>query len=134
VPSVFSGLSALSARTGALLWRIPVGVYLYSSPAYYRGRIYFGTYAGVVYCADARSGRVLWTRSIPGRVSGAVVVVAGVVYAGSLEGRINAWGWRSGRRLWTFPQGEYVPVSGNGARLLIHGRSRLWAVVPKRKR
>jgi outer membrane protein assembly factor BamB len=133
-PSVFSGLSALSARTGRLLWRIPVGAYLYSSPAYYRGRVYFGTYAGVVYCADARSGRILWTRSIPGRVSGAIVVVGGVVYAGALEDRINAWHWRSGRRLWTFPHGEYVPVSGSGSRLLVHGRSRLWAVVPKRRR
>ena len=134
VPSVFSGLSALSARTGALLWRIPVGAYLYSSPAYHRGRVYFGTYAGVVYSVDARSGRILWTRSIGGRVSGAIVVVAGVVYAGSLESRIQGWNWRTGRRVWTFPHGEYVPVSGNGARLLMHGRSVVYAVKPKRRR
>ncbi len=134
VPSVFSGLSALSARTGALLWRIPVGVYLYSSPAYHRGRVYFGTYAGLVYSVNARSGRILWTRSIVGRVSGAIVIVAGVVYAGSLENRIQGWNWRTGRRVWTFPHGEYVPVSGNGARLLMHGRSGLYAVEPKRRR
>lgn len=133
-PSVFSGLSALSARTGALLWRIPVGVYLYSSPAYYRGRVYFGTYAGLVYCADARSGRILWRRSIRGRVSGAIIIVAGVVYAGSLEGEIKGWHWRTGRTKWTFPHGKYVPVSGNGVRLLMHGRSGLYAVEPKRRR
>jgi outer membrane protein assembly factor BamB len=134
-PSVFSGLSALSARTGALRWRIPVGVYLYSSPAYYRGRVYFGTYAGAVYCADARSGRILWRRSTGAPVSGAVVVVAGVVYAGSFNGRINAWHWRTGRTLWRFPHGRYVPVSGNGSRLLMHGGGTIWAVAPvKRKR
>jgi outer membrane protein assembly factor BamB len=133
-PSVFSGLSALSARTGALLWRVPVGAYLYSSPAYYRGRVYFGTYAGRVYCVDARSGRILWTRVSGGRVSGALVVVAGIVYAGTLEGRISGWDWRRGRRVWTFPHGEYVPVSGNGGRLLMHGRVRLYAVVPRRGR
>jgi outer membrane protein assembly factor BamB len=133
-PSVFSGLSALSARTGKLLWRIPAGAYVYSSPAVYRGRVYFGTYGGVVHSVDARSGRILWTRPSGGRVSGAVVVVAGVVYAGTIEGRINAWNWRTGRRLWTFPRGAYVPISGNGARLLVHGRKRLWAVVPKRER
>ena len=48
-PSVFSGLSALSARTGRLLWRLPVGAYLYSSPAVFRNRVYFGTYGSVVY-------------------------------------------------------------------------------------
>jgi hypothetical protein len=67
-------------------------------------------------------------------VSGAVVVVAGVVYAGTIEGRTTAWHWRTGRRLWGFPDGEYVPVSGNGAKLLIHGRRHIAAVVPKRKR
>jgi outer membrane protein assembly factor BamB len=132
--SVFSGLSALSARTGRLLWRVPVGAYLYSAPAFYRGRVYFGTYGGVVSSADAASGRILWSRSIPGRVSGAVVVVAGVVYAGVLEGQIRGWHWRTGRTVWTFPRGEYVPVSGNGARLLMHGRAGLFAVEPRRRR
>jgi outer membrane protein assembly factor BamB len=133
-PSVFSGMSALSARTGGLLWRIPIGAYVYSSPAYYRGRVYFGSHSGFVYCADARSGRIIWRRSAGGRVSGAVAVVAGVVYAGSLEDRIMAWHWRTGRTLWTFPHGEYVPVSGNGGRLLMHGRARIWAVESKRRR
>jgi outer membrane protein assembly factor BamB len=134
VPSVFSGLSALSARTGRLLWRIPVGAYLYSSPAVYRGRVYFGAYTGSVYAASASSGRILWSRPAGGSVSGAVEVVAGRVYAGSFGGRVTAWDWRSGRTVWTFSDGRYVPVSGNAARLLIHGERTIYAVVPKRKR
>jgi outer membrane protein assembly factor BamB len=134
VPSVFSGLSALSARSGRLLWRIPVGAYLYSSPAVYRGRVYFGAYTGSVYAASASSGHILWARSAGGSVSGAVEVVGGRVYAGSFGGRITAWDWRSGRIVWSFPDGRYVPVSGNGARLLIHGHRTIYAVVPKRKR
>jgi outer membrane protein assembly factor BamB len=130
-PSVFSGLSALSARNGRLLWRIPVSAYLYSSPAVFRGRVYFATYSGVVYCASTSSGRILWSASAGGPVSGAVQVVAGVVYAGSFGKRITAWNWRTGRRVWSFPHGEYVPVSGNGGRLLLHGYSRVWAVEPK---
>ena len=31
-----------------------------------------------------------------------------------------------------FPHGEYVPVSGNGRRLLLHGYSRIWAVESRR--
>jgi outer membrane protein assembly factor BamB len=133
-PSVFSGLSALSARSGRLLWRIPVGVYLYSSPAVFRGRVYFGTYAGLVYSADARSGRILWSRPAGGAVSGAVQVVDGIVYAASMGSRITAWSWRGGRQLWTFPHGRYVPVSGNGSVLLMHGGGAIWGVVPKRRR
>ena len=133
-PSVFSGLSALSARTGRLLWRIPVGVYLYSSPAVFRGRVYFGTYAGLVYSADARTGKILWSRPAGGAVSGAVQVVNGVVYAASMGSRITAWSWRGGRELWTFPHGRYVPVSGNGSVLLMHGGGAIWGVVPKRGR
>lgn len=131
-PSVFSGLSAFSARTGRLRWRIPVSRYLYSSPAAFRGRVYFGTYAGIVYCASARSGRILWTRRVRRAVSGAVQVVGGVVYAGSFGGRITAWHWRTGRRLWTFRHGRYVPVSGNGGKLLLHSANRIYAVEPKR--
>lgn len=133
-PSVFSGMSALSARTGRLLWRVPIGSYGYSSPAVYRGRVYFGSYSGTVYSASAASGRILWTGSAGGSVSGAVQVVAGVVYAGSFGHRITAWHWRTGKQLWTFPHGEYVAVSGNGGRLLMHGFSRIWAVEPKRPR
>ena len=35
---------------------------------------------------------------------------------------------KSGRVLFRFPHGEYVPVSGSGKRLLLHGYSRLYAV------
>jgi outer membrane protein assembly factor BamB len=134
VPSVFSGLSAISARSGRLLWRIPVGAYLYSSPAAFRGRVYFGAYTGSVYAASASSGRILWSRSAGGSVSGAVEVVGGRVYAASFGGRITAWDWRSGRAVWSFSDGRYVAVSGNAARLLIHGKRTIYAVVPKRKR
>jgi outer membrane protein assembly factor BamB len=134
-PSVFSGVTALSARTGHTLWRIPFGVYVYSSPAVFRNRVYFGTYGGLVYCVDAASGHIRWVRSAGGgAVSGAVQIVGGVVYAATLRDHIRAWQWRKGRLLWTFPHGEYVPVSGNGERLLIHGRNQIWAVEPKRRR
>lgn len=134
VPSVFSGLSALSARTGRLLWRIPVADYVYSSPAFFRNRVYFGTFTWRVVCADARSGRIIWSRPTYGAVSGAVEVVAGVVYAATVRERMYAYDWRSGRLVWRFPHGAYVPVSGSGSRLLIHGKKEIWAVEGRRPR
>ena len=41
---------------------------------------------------------------------------------------------RTGRTVLTFPHGDYVPVSGNGMRLLLHGFSRLYAVEPKQSK
>jgi outer membrane protein assembly factor BamB len=131
---VFSGLSALSAKSGRLLWRISAGSYVYSSPAAYKGRVYFGAYNGLVYAVSAGSGHVLWTRAAGGRVSGAVQVVDGLVYAASLEGRTTAWNWKTGNTAWTFPHGKYVPVSGSGERLLLHGATELFALEHKRRR
>jgi outer membrane protein assembly factor BamB len=129
-PAVAPGLSAFDAETGVLLWRVPTSAYLYSSPAAYRGRVYFATYAGTLSAVSAETGELLWTGDTGGAVSGAVQVVAGVVYAGSFGGRITGWDWESGRELIRFPHGHYVPVSGNGGRLLLHGFSRIYAVVP----
>jgi outer membrane protein assembly factor BamB len=132
-PAVGSGLTALSARSGVSIWRVPTGAYTYAAPAVYRGRVYFADYSGSVYAANAATGEVIWRASAGGPVSGALTVVDGVVYAGSFAGRITGWHWRTGRELLSFPHGEYVPVSGNGGRLLLHGFSRIYAVEPKRQ-
>ena len=62
------------------------------------------------------------------------MVVDGVVYAGSFSHRILGVDVRTGRVLFRFPHGQYVPISGNGGRLLLHGYSRIWAVEPRRGR
>jgi outer membrane protein assembly factor BamB len=60
--------------------------------------------------------------------------VDGLVYGASLEGRTTAWRWRTGKAVWRFPHGKYVPVSGSGERLLLHGATELFAVENKRHR
>ena len=125
-------LSAFST-TGRFLWAYHTGAYVYSSPAVWGGRVYFGSYNGVLYCLSARSGALEWSVGVGGAVSGAAVVVAGVVYAGSLSGRIYGVDARTGRVLMRFPDGQYVPVSGNAGKLLLHGFSRIYAVVPRRR-
>ncbi|HET9507570.1 MAG TPA: PQQ-binding-like beta-propeller repeat protein [Gaiellaceae bacterium] len=133
VPSSTGGSMTAFTTSGRYLWRVGTGAYVYSSPAVWGGRVYFGSYNGRLYAVSASSGRVLWTVRTNGPVSGAAVVVAGVAYAGSTRGSITGVDARSGAVLLRFPHGEYVPVSGNGRRLLLHGYSRLYAVEPKRK-
>jgi outer membrane protein assembly factor BamB len=131
VPSSTGGsLTAFSTR-GRFLWRRNTGAYVYSSPAVAGGRVFVGSYNGLFYAFRASTGRTLWARPTGGPVSGAAVVVAGVAYAGSFSHQIVGVDTRSGRVVVRFPHGEYVPVSGGGERLLLHGYSRLYAVVAR---
>jgi outer membrane protein assembly factor BamB len=123
-------LTAFSTH-GRYLWRVRTGSYVYSSPAVWAGRVFFGSYNGLLYCVSAWSGRVGWTVQAGGPVSGAPAVVDGVVYAGSFAHRIVGADARTGRVVLRFPHGEYVPVSGSGGRLLLHGYSRIYAVEPR---
>ena len=128
--STGNSLTAFTTK-GRYLWRVRTGGYVYSSPAVWAGRVFFGSYNGRFYSVSAKSGRVLWTVRAGGPVSGAAVVVGGVAYAGSTWSRITGVDAKTGRVVLRFPHGEYVPVSGNGRRLLLHGYSRIWAVEPK---
>jgi outer membrane protein assembly factor BamB len=93
--------------------------------------VFFGSYNGLFYGVSAANGRVLWSVGTGGPISGAAAVVDGVAYAGSFAHRIVGVDARSGRILLRFGHGHYVPVSGNGMRLLFHGYSRLYAVEPR---
>ena len=132
VPSSTGNSLTAFTTSGRYLWRVTAGYYVYSSPAVADGVVCFGSYDGEFYGVSAATGRVLWRVSTGGPISGAAVIVDGVAYAGSFSHRIVGIAVRSGRRVLTFPHGDYVPVSGNGMRLLLHGFSRLYAVEPKR--
>ncbi|HVC87515.1 MAG TPA: PQQ-binding-like beta-propeller repeat protein [Gaiellaceae bacterium] len=129
--STGDSLTAFSTH-GRYLWRISTGSYVYSSPAVWGGRVFFGGYNGVFYGVSAASGRVLWEVGAGGPISGAAVVVDGVAYAGSFAHRIVGVDAKSGHVVLNFHHGHYVPVSGDGMRLLFHGYSSLYAVEPVR--
>jgi outer membrane protein assembly factor BamB len=131
VPSSTGGSLTAFSTGGRYLWRVGTGSYVYSSPAAWGGRVFFGSYNGSFYAVSASSGRIMWRVGTGGPISGAAVVVDGVAYAGSFSHHIFGVDARSGRVLMRFNHGHYVPVSGNGMRLLFHGYSRLYAVEPR---
>ena len=132
VPSSSGGSMTAFSTTGRYLLRVNTGGYVYSSPAAWGGRVFFGSYNGIFYGVSAATGRILWEVGLGGPISGAAAVVDGVAYAGSFAHRTVGVDARSGRVVLRFGHGEYVPVSGNGMRLLFHGYSRLYAVEPRR--
>jgi outer membrane protein assembly factor BamB len=94
--------------------------------------MFFGSYNGTFYAVAAASGRIQWDVGTGGPISGAAVVVDGVAYAGSFSGRIVGVAARTGRIVLNFRHGHYVPVSGDGMHLLLHGYSSIYAVEPVR--
>jgi outer membrane protein assembly factor BamB len=132
VPSSTGDSLTAFSTGGRYLWRVSTGSYVYSSPAVWGDRVFFGSYNGVFYGVSAASGRVRWEVGAGGPISGAAVVVDGVAYAGSFAHRIVGVDARTGHVVLNFRHGHYVPVSGNGMRLLFHGYSSLYAVEPVR--
>jgi outer membrane protein assembly factor BamB len=131
VPSSTGGSLTAFSTGGRYLWRVSTGAYVYSSPATWGGRVFFGSYNGVFYGVSAASGRILWEVGAGGAISGAAAVVDGVAYAGSFAHQVVGVDALTGRVLLRYAHGYYVPVSGNGMRLLFHGYSRLYAVEPR---
>jgi len=131
VPSSTGDSVTAFSTQGRYLWRVGTGSYVYSSPAAWGGRVFFGSYSGIFYAVSASSGRTMWRVGTGGPISGAAVVVDGVAYAGSFSHHIVGVDARSGDVVLRFNHGHYVPVSGNGMRLLFHGYSRLYAMEPR---
>lgn len=134
VPSSTGNSLTAFTTSGRYLWRDMAGYYVYSSPAVADGVVCWGSYTGWFYGSSAATGRILWRIPTGGPISGAPVIVAGVAYVGSFSHRIIGVNLHTGHRLVTFPHGQYVPVSGNGARLLFNGFSRIYAVEPRRSK
>ena len=132
VPSSDGNTMTAFTTRGHRLWTINTGAYVYSSPAVWNGRVYFGSYNGDLYSVSAGSGRILWRFSTAGSIQGAPTIVDGIVYFANRQHRIYGANALTGRQVFRFPDGDFVPVSGNGDRLLLHGFSRLYAVVPRR--
>ena len=132
VPSSDGDSMTAFSTGGSRLWTVHTGAYVYSSPAVWNGRVYFGSYNGTLYCVSAATGAVIWSSGTGGSISGSPAVVGDVVYFSNFEHRVYAFDARTGRRVLRFPDGAYVPVSGSGGRLLLHGYSRVYAVDPRR--
>ena len=124
--STGGSLTAFSTG-GSRLWSLGTGSYVYSSPAVWNGRVYFGSYNGTFYAVSARSG------TTAGAIAGAASIVDGIVYFSNRQHRIYGLNARTGKQVFRFPDGAFVPVSGNARRLLLHGFSRLYAVEHKRR-
>jgi outer membrane protein assembly factor BamB len=100
------GVTAIDAKSGALLWNHTIGSIQHSSPAVAGGMVFVGsdeisimdhTIAGAhaghtVYALDSTTGELRWTYLTGGEVYSSPAVAHGIVYVGSNDGKVYAIG------------------------------------------
>jgi outer membrane protein assembly factor BamB len=122
------------ARSGKLRWSNGTGDFVYSSAAVWRRNILVGSYDRHFYSFDAATGDVRWRFDAGGKISGSPSVIDGVVYFSTLSGRTFGLDVRSGKRVWSYPTGQYAAVVASKRRLYLVGYSKLYALIPSRRR
>ena len=120
----WSKVRAYDAATGKLLWfydpKVPgkQGVsaccdVVNRGPAYYDGKIYFGTLDGRLIALDAKTGTPVWSevtvdQSKPYSITGAPRVANGLVLIGNggaeygVRGYVSAYDAQTGKKVWRF--------------------------------
>ncbi len=109
-------LYALSASTGALLWKYMVEGGL-SSPAVANGVVYVGSGINYVYALNASDGTLKWRYTTGLSVNSSPAVASGVVYVGSDDSNVYALNASDGTLKWRYTTGQNVvssPAVANG--------------------
>jgi outer membrane protein assembly factor BamB len=112
------GVVAVSATTGAQLWKSLTSGIFYASPAVVGNSVYIGDSASsMMYALNATTGAILWSQATGGGFYSSAVVVGGTVYVGCLDEKVYAFSAATGKILWTYTTGQKIfssPAVVNG--------------------
>jgi parallel beta-helix repeat protein len=101
-------------NTNQLQWNYTTtGVYVFSSPAIFDGKVYVGSSDGRFYCFDASTGRPVWNSTTGNWIVSSPAVANGRVYVGSDDGRVYCLDAATGTQVWNYSTGS--PVSSSPA-------------------
>ena len=99
-----------SGHTG-ILFSVPTGGAILSSPAACSQRVFFGSNDGYIYCVNPTDGKVLWKFETGAEVTAVPEAHYATVYIGSLDGTFYALSAHNGRPVWTYNVGSPVLAS-----------------------
>jgi outer membrane protein assembly factor BamB len=109
VVTTFSGeIWALASTDGSLIWRRrnPSPSF---SPRVGQGRLYFGSFGGLLTALDTRSGEPLWRYQMTGQANAPTRLLGGVLLVNEANGGTLALESHSGHALWqSSPAGDTV--------------------------
>ena len=123
-------LYALSASTGALLWKYTTGDSVDSSPAVANGVVYVGSADFNLYALNASTGTLLWKYTTVDFVDSSPAIANGVVYVGFYDFNVRALNASTGALLWQYTTGSAVyssPAVANGMVYVASFDSNLYA-------
>lgn len=118
-----TGLSALSATTGALTWRRP-GFTGESTPTPFGSWICGASTMGVVSCFGGYDGSLKWSLNLHAKVTGSLARAGGYLYAATYSGAVVKIGALHGRVVWTshVSGAVYANVAVANGRVIVDGR------------
>jgi outer membrane protein assembly factor BamB len=93
--------TALSMKTGHIVWSKTIPAGTESSPIAWQNSVYFGDQGGTVYSLNATNGHVNWTYHASGAVKGGPALSDGRLYFGDYAGRAYALNAATGHQIWT---------------------------------
>ncbi|MCU0476452.1 MAG: serine/threonine-protein kinase [Anaerolineae bacterium] len=110
VGSYDSNLWAVNAEDGKLVWKLPTGAGIASSPTVDPSTklVFFGSEDNIIYAADVNSGQVAWTYHTRDKIRASPRVAHNHVFIGSDDGKLYALVAQTGRYLWTFEAGSPI--------------------------
>ena len=96
-----SGPADISSPT----WAFDTGGIITGSPVVVKGKVYFGSHDGNIYCIDAYKGTLIWEFPTQYKIWSTPAVVGGRVYTGADDGNIYAIDADDGTQIWKTPAG-----------------------------
>ena len=115
-----SGLFALNASDGSVLWSVPDDRGIAASPAVVDGAVYSCSQNGTVLAVNATSGEILWTAAMGGEMWSSPAVDDGCVFGATIQGEAFALWAANGSLRWNLSLPETwtiysSPCLSNGA-------------------
>ncbi|HET8610250.1 MAG TPA: PQQ-binding-like beta-propeller repeat protein [Burkholderiales bacterium] len=112
-----SGIYALDAKSGKLVWAYHTRGEDMPTPAFYNGKVVFGNGDGHIYGLDAATGKELWKIDIGSFVSMSSATVSGdlVIMAGTHPDNLYAVDADTGTLAWKTPLAAYSSSVGDCA-------------------
>lgn len=104
---------ALHRENGRKIWSRHLSSRAESSPLLHRGRLYFGSENGTLYCLDAKTGRQVWTYQAAGAIKGSPSLYEGKLYFGNYGGDVQAVRASNGNLIWRNGVARGTVRSGN---------------------
>lgn len=124
---------SLDLENGDIIWTKRFNMSANSSPAFYNGKVYFGSEDDNIYSVDAKTGITMWARNIGHVYTASPTIVDNTVYIGSWGENIYALGAENGNIIWSYQTGgeiDSTPAVVNGVLYIGSGREpeENWAV------